>query len=124
MVPKPNKPFSIKDRLNSFTFAFKGLWQLLRHEHNSRIHLLAVLIVTIAGFYYRISQQEWIAITIVCGLVILCELFNTAIERLSDKVEPEWDKVIGEVKDYASAAVLIASIISVIVGCIIFIPKL
>lgn len=119
-----SKPFSLKDRLHSFTHAFRGLWQLLKNEHNSRIHLTAAALVTVMGFYFSISPLEWVAIVLVCGLVILSELFNTAIECLSDKVEPEWDKTIGAVKDYASAAVLVASFVAVIIGAIIFFPKL
>ena len=116
------KKFSIKDRAYSFTHAFRGLGKLLKEEHNSRIHVAAAVIATIMGLLLKINTFEWLAVAI--ALVLLCELFNTAIERLADKVEPNWDKTIGEVKDYASAGVLIASILAVIVGGIIFTPKL
>ncbi len=118
------KKFSIKDRAYSFTHAFRGLGKLLKEEHNSRIHVAAAVIATIMGLLLKINTFEWLAVAIAIALVLLCELFNTAIERLADKVEPNWDKTIGEVKDYASAGVLIASILAVLVGGIIFTPKL
>ena len=119
-----SKPFSLKDRINSFYYAFRGLGNLLKNEHNSRIHLSTAIFAIILGFYCSISTLEWACISIVIGLVFLTELLNTSIERLADKVEPNWNKTIGEVKDYASAAVLIASVVAVLVGGIIFIPKL
>ena len=117
------KPFSILERIKSFGPAFKGLKLLFVHEHNAWVHLLATVVVISLGIGFNINISEWIALSIVIGLVFLSELFNTAIERLADKVEPNWDQLIGEVKDYASAAVLIASILAVIVGGIIFLPK-
>jgi len=118
------KPFSFKDRLKSFSYAFKGLIQLLKKEHNSRIHLSAAAIVVTMGFYFKVSTNEWLALIIIIGMVILSELFNTAIERMADFVEPNWNEKIGEIKDYASAAVLVASITAAIIGIIIFTPKI
>lgn len=58
------------------------------------------------------------------GLVVVSELFNTAIEQLTNLVSPDFSKQAGLVKDIAAAAVLIAAIIALIVGCIIFYPHL
>lgn len=117
------KKFSLIDRVKSFTPAFKGLVKLFKNEHNSWVHLLATVVVLFLGFYLNLNRTEWIILVLVVGLVFICELFNTAIERLADKVEPDFNKLIGDVKDYASAAVLIASIVAVIIGSIIFLPK-
>lgn len=76
------------------------------------------------GILFKISLNEWIAITIVSGLVILTELINTAIEQLADFVEPERNEKIGLIKDYCAGAVLISAIIALIVGALIFTPKL
>jgi len=116
--------FSLKSRAKSFTYAFKGLVVLFKKEHNSRIHITAAILVIALGFILDISPQEWISISIVIALVLLSELFNTAIERLADVVDPNWNKLIGEVKDYAAAAALIAALVAVVVGAIIFVPKL
>ena len=120
---KPEK-FSLRSRIKSFEFAFRGIGRLLKNEHNSRIHFTVAFVVIVLGFVLRVSSIEWICLSIAMALVILSELFNTSIELLADKVESEYDKTIGAVKDLASAAVLIASILSVIVGLIIFTPKI
>jgi len=116
--------FSIKTRIRSFSFAFNGLKDLIKTEHNARIHLAAMIIVIVFGILFKIDITEWISLTIVVGLVILSELFNTSIEKLSDIVDPERNIKIGQIKDYAAAAVLISAIISIIVGGLVFIPKI
>ncbi len=122
-INKPNR-FSLRKRLKSFHFAFNGIKKLVREEHNARIHVVALISVIGLGIFLKISLIEWIAITIVSGLVILTELLNTAIERLADFVESDWNERIGIIKDYCAGAVLIAAVISAIVGGFIFIPKI
>ena len=75
------------------------------------------------GIIVQLNSVEWLFIALAVSLVFLSELFNTAIEKLADKVEPSFSPIIGAVKDYASAAVLIASIFAVIVGVLILGPK-
>lgn len=116
------KPFNIKDRLKSFVYAGKGIYTLIRKEHNAWIHCLAIILVTIAGFYFNITKGEWIAVVFCFGLVLAAEALNTAIERLVDLVTPEKNPLAGEVKDIAAGAVLICAIASAIIGGIIFIP--
>lgn len=116
--------FSLKSRATSLKYAFKGVKKLITREHNSRIHLLATILVIIAGFLMEISLQEWVSIIIVIGMVFMAELFNTAIERLSDIVDASRNDLIGQVKDYAAGAVLFSAITSILVGGIIFIPKI
>lgn len=121
---KKTDSFSLRKRLKSFNYAFNGIGNLIKREHNARIHIFALICVIGLGIFFRIGLTEWIAITIVAGLVILTELFNTAVERLADFVEPEWNDKIGLIKDYCAGAVLISATISVIVGGLIFIPKI
>ena len=116
--------FSVKKRLKSFSFAFNGIKYLIIKEHNARIHIVALICVIGFGIFFNIKLTEWIAITIVVGLVILSELFNTTVERLADFVEPEWNIKIGLIKDYCAGAVLVSAIISLIVGGLIFIPRI
>jgi len=121
---KTSNNFSIKKRLKSFLFAFNGIKELIKNEHNARIHIIALICVIGAGIFFKINLYEWMGITIVSGLVILTELINTAIERLADFVEPNINKKIGLIKDYCAGAVLISAIISLIIGGLIFIPKI
>jgi diacylglycerol kinase (ATP) len=120
---KSNK-FSLKSRFRSFIFAFRGLWSLLKNEHNSRIHLLAAIAATTLGIILKINPFEWSLLVLVIGIVFLTELLNTSLETLADLVNPEWDEGIRNAKDYAAAAVLISAIISLVVGGLIFIPKI
>jgi diacylglycerol kinase len=114
--------FSLKSRLRSFRYAFKGLASLIRNEHNSRIHFFAAVTAIIAAIILNISTLEWTVIVIVIGMVFMAELLNSSIEAMSDSVRPEFDEGIRKAKDYAAAAVLIAALISLIAGGIIFIP--
>ena len=95
-----------------------------KFEPNFRFHLVALVVVAALGWYFRLSNTEWLWITAVSAIVIMAELFNTAIEVLVDLVSPEIHPKAKIVKDLSSAAVLVAAILAAIVGLIIFIPKL
>jgi diacylglycerol kinase (ATP) len=116
--------FSLKSRLQSFRFALNGLRSLLKHEHNSRIHFIAAIAVIILGLILKINLTEWSLLIIVTGMVFITELFNSSLESFADSIKPEWNDLIGKAKDYSAAAVLVAAIISLVVGIIIFAPKL
>ncbi|MFI5221887.1 MAG: diacylglycerol kinase family protein [Bacteroidia bacterium] len=116
--------FSFKKRIQSFRFAFKGLAYAFTQEHNLWIHLFAGVVVVLAGFYYHLNSTEWILISIAIGMVIAAELFNTTVEKLVDLVSPEQNKNAGLIKDVAAGVVLICAITSVVIGLIIFIPKI
>jgi undecaprenol kinase/diacylglycerol kinase (ATP) len=116
--------FSILKRLKSFKYAFNGLKVLFQEEHNSRIHLLATVCVVIAGYAFRISQYEWIAIIFAIGLVLTVEIINTTIEDIADFVSPEKHEKIKRIKDLAAAAVLVSAVTALIIGLIIFLPKI
>jgi len=116
--------FSLKSRLESFKYAFRGLLSLIKNEHNSRIHLLAAIVAFTAGIILKINPYEWTLLFIIMGLVFITELLNSSLESLADAVKPEFDEKIRTAKDFAAAAVLISAIIAVVVGCIIFIPKI
>lgn len=119
-----SEKFSIRKRLKSFTYAFNGLKVLLREEHNSRIHLFATVCVVLAGVLLKISLLEWVAVAFAVGLVFSGEIFNSAVEDLSDVVCPERDERIKKVKDLAAAAVLVNAITAVVIGFLVFLPKI
>ena len=96
----------------------------MKNEHNARIHLVLAIVAITTGMLLNINAFEWSLIVIVIGIVFLTELLNTSIETLADIVQPEWNEKIRMAKDYSAAAVLISAIISIIVGGIIFIPKI
>jgi diacylglycerol kinase (ATP) len=119
-----NNKFTIRDRLKSFRFAFNGIRILLIHEHNAWVHLFAAICVILAGFLLKISILEWVAIIIVIGFVVALEAINSSIEKLSDFISPEKHNQIKTVKDLSAAGVLISAIAAVIVGLLVFIPKI
>jgi diacylglycerol kinase (ATP) len=116
--------FSLKKRVKSFSYAFKGIFLALRSQHNMWIHTLALITVIAMGFLLKISTAEWIIVIIVSALVIALEIVNSAIELLVDFVSPEYNEKAGKIKDMAAGAVLIAAIAALTCGCIIFIPKM
>jgi len=124
MNSKGNKGFLIKKRLQSFIYAFNGVMHMIRTQHNSRIHIGAGVLAVVLGLLLKISITEWIFIAIAIGIVIMAELFNTAFEQLVDLISPEISDKAGNIKDVSAAAVLVASITALIIGLIIFLPKI
>lgn len=114
--------FSFYRLFNSFGYAFKGLATAFASQQNLWIHSFAVIVVCSLGFYYTIRYMEWIVLIICMGMVIAAELFNTALEYLCDKVEPQKNETIKKVKDISAGAVLILAITSLVIGLIIFLP--
>jgi diacylglycerol kinase len=119
-----DKKFSTADRIKSFSYALQGLKTFFSTQHNAWIHFVISLLVIAAGFYFRIYQNDWLWIVFAITIVFITEMVNTAIEFLSDFVSPEIHPMIKKVKDVSAAAVLIASIGSVIIGLVVFVPKI
>jgi len=116
--------FSITKRIQSFKYAFNGLKIVIKEEHNARIHLLAMIIVLIAGYIFKIQTNEWIAIILSIGFVFSMELINSAIENMADFISARKNESIKKIKDLSAAGVLIAALTALIIGLLIFIPKI
>lgn len=110
--------------LRSFRVAWDGLTIALQSDRNLRIHAAATVIVVVAGWWCRLSLLEWCIIVLTIGLVWTAELLNTAIEAVVDLASPEPHELARRAKDVASAAVLMAAVAAVIIGAIIFGPRL
>ncbi len=116
--------FSIRSRIRSFKYAFNGIIIMLRDDHNGRIHLFAAACAIVAGYFFKISVYEWLAIVLAIGMVISLEIVNSSVEKLADFVSPDKHEVIKRVKDLSSAAVLVGAIAAFVIGLLIFIPKI
>jgi diacylglycerol kinase (ATP) len=114
--------YDFKKQLRSFSYAWQGILSCVGKEQNLSFHLIATVIVIIAGFVLGITRTEWTVIILCIGIVIAAELFNTAIEKLVDLVSPERHPIAGQVKDIAAGAVLVCAVAAAIIGLIIFIP--
>jgi diacylglycerol kinase len=119
-----SRSFSFIKQLRSFIHAWYGLKILFKNEHNARIHLLAAILVVSAGFTCSLNAVEWCLVSLSIGLVFMAELFNTAVEYLCNHVSPGQHEQIRRIKDLTAAAVLAIVISAVIVGLIVFAPKI
>lgn len=88
------------------------------------VHILTAIAVIILGFYFRVSLFEWTALVFAIGFVFVSEAFNTAIEIDIDLTSPEYHPYARDTKDVAAAAVLLSVFVAVIVGLIVFLPKI
>lgn len=120
-MPKENFAFN---RIRSVGYALKGAFLLLKTEASIKVQFFICILITIFGFYYNISNTEWILQIFAIGLVMGIEGLNTAVEKIADYIQPEFDAKIGFIKDVAAGAVMIVSIAASIIGCIIYIPKI
>lgn len=107
-----------------FSNAFRGIYVAFKVTRHAFIHLIATLIVIILGFYFQISSFEWIALSFAIGFVLVSEVFNTAIEIDMDLTSPEYHPYARDTKDVAAGAVLFSVLVSIVVGLIIFLPKI
>jgi diacylglycerol kinase (ATP) len=113
-----------KNLAASFKNAFRGLISVYSTQRNAKIHLGMTLIVIAVGFLLKISAIEWLAVLFAIGFVWASECFNTALEKLTDLVSPQYNDLAKISKDAAAAGVLIAAISAAAIGLIIFLPKI
>lgn len=104
-------------------FALNGFKEAFMRERNFRIHLIVAFFVICFSVYFRLSVTEWIIIIMMIHIVLIAELVNSLFERMIDYVKPELHPQAKIIKDISAAVVLLAAITSVIIGLIIFIPK-
>lgn len=107
----------------SLGYAISGIIQCIQKERNIKIHLVFMFLVIICGFLFQLSITEWLVCILLFGLVISLELVNTAIEAVVDLCTQEYHPLAKIAKDTAAGAVLISAIASVVIGLIIFVPK-
>jgi len=107
-----------------FLNAFRGMHIVWKTTRLISVHVLFTLLVIFLGFYFHISDLEWIALIFVIGFVFVSESFNTAIEIDIDLTSPDYHPYARDTKDVAAAAVLLSVFVSIIIGLIIFLPKI
>ncbi|UCE93737.1 MAG: diacylglycerol kinase family protein [Flavobacteriaceae bacterium] len=114
----------VTGRIKSLKYALKGLWLLITTEHSIMVQSGIAVLMTFVGFWVNISKMEWIFQIFAIGLVLVAEALNTAVEKLCDYVQPEYDEKIGFIKDISAGAVSFAAVVALIIGFIIYLPKL
>ena len=110
--------------LKSFKYAFNGIILCIKKEQNMYIHFLFSIVVITLGFLLSISPTEWLFCTLAIGLVFASELINTSIENLCNLVTTKENNLVKIAKDTAAGAVLVLAITAIVIGLIIFLPKI
>ena len=106
----------LKKFINSFTYPIKGLKYAYRNEQNLVVDVGIAIIVILCGLIFRISGFEWAILALTIGLVISCAVV--------DLITEEYHPLAKVAKDTSASAVFIFAIVAVVVGLIIFLPKI
>lgn len=109
---------------SSFAHAFNGIAFALRTQRNMKLHLIATMLSSGLAYALSISHGEWLALTLCIGLVVVAETLNTAIEETVNLVTSEYNEHAKHAKDTAAGATLLASCTALVVGGVIFLPKI
>jgi diacylglycerol kinase len=112
------------NRLESFRYAFAGIWHTLKTQRNAQIHVAIALVIFVLGLVLNLSLTEWAILALTTGFVLATEMLNTVAEAAMDYATAEFDPQVKIVKDVAAGAVLTATITAVVVGLLILGPPL
>jgi diacylglycerol kinase len=123
-IKKEKKKFSIVAQIKSTNHAWRGVGILFKTTHNFWLQIFFSLAAVYLGFIFYISSTEWLFLVFAIGIVFITETLNTAIEIDIDLTSPDYHPYAKDTKDVSAGAVLMAVILSLIVGGIIFIPKI
>lgn len=110
--------------LESFRFAFSGLWYALRTQRNTRIHLAIAVVALALGLWLGLAPTQWAVLALTIGFVLVSEMLNTVAETLVDLISPGYHPLAKVVKDATAGAVLLAALIAVVVGLLVLGPPL
>lgn len=113
-----------KVMIQSFKYAFTGIKDALKSEPNLRVHLLAGFLAFNLAYILNFTYLEWAVLVVIVSLVVLMELVNTIVEKVIDIVSPQKSERARLIKDISAAIVLITAITSVLVGLLLFLPKI
>ncbi len=122
-VPSAARPGLLRRRAASFGHALRGVSAALRSEVHLQLHAVATVVVGGLGAYFGLSGLEWALVALAVASVWAAELFNTAIETLTNLVSPGYHPLAGRAKDVAAGAVLLAALGALVVGGLVFGPK-
>lgn len=122
-MKNPNDNF-LRGRIRSLKFALRGTFLLITTEHSIMVQFSIGILVTILGFIMNLSATEWMFQSLAIGMVLVAESLNTGIEKLCDFVHKDFHERIGFIKDISAGAATFAALIAIIIGLIIYIPKI
>jgi len=114
--------FTIRGRIQSFRCAFAGVWFILRSQQNAWVHALATVSVVALAGVLQIDAIGWALVLMAVAGVWVAEAFNTALEVVSDAIQPEYHASVGVAKDIGAGAVLFAALNSIVIGLLVLGP--
>ena len=114
----------LKNHAKSYKYATEGIMHTLRSQSNIWLQIPMAVVVLAAAWFFGLMVWEWIALVLVIAFVLTAELFNTAIEAMMNVVHKDFDIDVKIAKDIAAGAVLVSAIASVVVGFLIFGPRI
>jgi diacylglycerol kinase len=117
-------PFIQRGFMPGVKHAWHGVMHVVNHEKNARVHLGFAVLALITGLLLNVSKAELAAVFFVVIIVFLAEIFNTAIERILDLVEPRQNERVKLIKDMSAGGVLVAAVGAVMMGAAIFVPAI
>jgi diacylglycerol kinase (ATP) len=112
-----------RNLIDSFNNAINGIIYTIKNERNIKIHITAAIVILILSLFYKLSRIDFLVVCISIGFVIVCELFNTAMEVMVDIIVDVYHPKAKVVKDVAAGAVLVSAFVSIIVGYFIFFDR-
>jgi diacylglycerol kinase (ATP) len=114
----------LRTRASAFRYAFAGWWYVIRTQRNAWIHAVISLVILIIGLWLHIQPLEWALIVLAVAIVWTAEFINTALEAVVDLASPQHHPLARVGKDVGAAAVLIASLASILIGLLVLGPPL
>ncbi|MFL6659119.1 MAG: diacylglycerol kinase family protein [Massilia sp.] len=114
--------FTLAARLKSFSYAFEGVWFMLKTQHNAWLHGVATLLVIALGVYLKVSASDWRWLAVAMAMVWVAETLNTAVEYVCDVVSPHYSEAVKHAKDISAGGVLIAAACALLVGVLTLLP--
>lgn len=106
----------------SFQDAYRGLVYTFRYELSFRIQSILAILALFLAFYFPLRIYERVVIILIVALVLVLELMNSVVERMTDLFKPRIDNAAKIIKDIMAGAVLVAAVVAIIIGWIIFYP--
>lgn len=113
-----------KTRVESIGYAWEGIVSTIKNEPNFKIHLAMGTIALIASLFLKFTIGETIVLILTISLVLILELVNTALEAIVDLASPRKNPIAKIAKDVSAAAVLVSAFTAILVGVLLFLPKI
>ena len=106
--------------VDSFNAAIEGIIYTIKTQRNMRLHFLSAILIILISIFLQLEKIELLVVCTAVTLVLICEMFNTAIEKIIDLITPDFHPLARIIKDVAAGCVLISAIFAVIVGYLVF----